>query len=210
MTKYVIVNEDYLQHHGILGMHWGIRRFQPYPKGSKKGKEVGAAKKVKQRNPSFFEKRKIKKEQKKKHEEFKKLRQEQENQYNKVRNDPKAESMVQKVNEQRKQKAIASGDVSKILKYKDQMSNEELRKAIERTKLLNELSGLSNSTKQKAKNNFDKAVNKSKKDNRSRYDKTLNFMNKTNKLTTAGLLMYRNTDQIIKIAKDLKSKKDKS
>ena len=30
--EYYVTN-DYLAHHGILGMHWGIRRFQPYPKG---------------------------------------------------------------------------------------------------------------------------------------------------------------------------------
>lgn len=31
MACYVTTNELY--HHGILGMHWGIRRYQPYPKG---------------------------------------------------------------------------------------------------------------------------------------------------------------------------------
>lgn len=27
------VRDNFLQHHGILGQKWGIRRFQPYPKG---------------------------------------------------------------------------------------------------------------------------------------------------------------------------------
>ena len=35
---------DYVQHHGIKGMHWGIRRYQPYPKDyTGGGREVGEA-----------------------------------------------------------------------------------------------------------------------------------------------------------------------
>lgn len=33
---------DILQHHGVEGMRWGIRRYQPYPNNAKnKGRYVG-------------------------------------------------------------------------------------------------------------------------------------------------------------------------
>lgn len=40
-----INTNEYLKHHGVLGMKWGIRRYQPYT-GDKKGKFIGKKKLV--------------------------------------------------------------------------------------------------------------------------------------------------------------------
>lgn len=44
-----MLTEDYICHYGIKGQRWGVRRFQPYSKGQKKGKTVGKASRASKR-----------------------------------------------------------------------------------------------------------------------------------------------------------------
>lgn len=54
------MSSDYIAHHGILGMKWGIRRFQPYGRGytridGKRGKETGQAKRKSKDSSAWFD-----------------------------------------------------------------------------------------------------------------------------------------------------------
>lgn len=112
---------DDLMHFGIKGMKWGIRRFQPYQKGEKVkgGKEVGAATKVKQRPSSgnIIERYKAHKTKQKRVAALKKAQ------------------ATRKANadfEAEKKKAIESGSIEDLAKFKGKLTNEEYNRAFMR------------------------------------------------------------------------------
>ena len=109
-------DELFFEHHGIKGMKWGIRRFQPYRQGMKVagGKVIGAAKKVKQRFKDIGDARQQKKAAKAKAKSVKKAQATR-----KANADYEAE----------KKKAIESGSIEDLAKFKGKLTNEEYNRA---------------------------------------------------------------------------------
>lgn len=114
-----MIYPDQLYHHGIKGMHWGIRRFQPYGPGQKVkgGKEVGIATKVKQRVTGTVEGIKQHRAAKKEAKAAKKA---------------EAERKAQVEHQLSKQQAIEKGTIEDLVKFKGELSNEEYGRAFAR------------------------------------------------------------------------------
>ena len=109
-------DEFFFEHHGIKGQKWGVRRFQPYRQGMKVagGKVIGAAKKVKQRFKDIGDARQQKKAAKAKAKSVKKAQATR-----KANADYEAE----------KKKAIESGSIEDLAKFKGKLTNEEYSRA---------------------------------------------------------------------------------
>lgn len=171
-----IMYQNELYHFGVKGMRWGIRRYQPY-RGSKPSgaKEVGDAKRVKIRNPvsSFIENRKAKNAKNTMMSNLEKARQ---------------AAAKKRERERAKQKALTEGNATEILKYKDELTTQQLQDAANRIQWLTKLNEYSQKEMDKK---FD------------RLDRIMTKAEKANKWATTGINVYKNSKDIKKIFEEL-------
>ena len=129
-----MTNEIY--HHGIIGMKWGVRRYQPYPKGyTGSGKEVGEAKVVRQRDTGingYIRKKKQEKAdaaaQKERNEQLRRAMEEEQK---------------KRHHDADKERVLREGTATEVLKYQGELTNQELQNAVNRLNLESSLRGLS-------------------------------------------------------------------
>lgn len=141
------VENDTLYHHGILGMKWGHKNGPPYPLGagdhSASEKKAGwfkslkakrAAKKLKKKRAKSLEKARI------------------------VRQKKAAEKKAHDALMKNKDKVLAKGSASELMKYRGEITNQELRTAIDRLDLEKKLSSYSAAEKDAFRKKVDRAV----------------------------------------------------
>lgn len=139
--------ENELAHHGILGMRWGRKNGPPYPLGagdhSASEKKAGwfkslkakrAAKKLKKKRAKSLEKARI------------------------ARRKKAAEKKAHDTLMKNKDKVLAKGSASELMKYRGEITNQELKTALDRLDLEKKLSSYNAAEKDAFRRKVDRLV----------------------------------------------------
>lgn len=128
-------NSSELEHYGVKDMHWGIRRYQPYPKGHKGGKFIGEQSKWKKKKLREVQKARAKAEAEKKSAEKKK-----------------------KEDAELHEKLLKTRDPKLLYKNVHKLSDDELRSRLSRLQNEQALKKLASQQKSKGEEFVDKFV----------------------------------------------------
>lgn len=120
--------DEILEHHGIIGQKWGKMNGPPYPLDPNKDYSKAELRAMR---------KEARKEARKENRRKKKIAKKDEVEKQKTEEEEKLEK------EEAKNRAVVSGSASEVEKYKDMMTNDELRAALDRIRIVQDLNELS-------------------------------------------------------------------